>query len=83
MEVESIFKELCLDLNRRDFSHATQECSANVLCDVWQALRITFSRTLARRLSSRTTIPVIHRMTTSGHNCVLKVFNVSLECQVY
>ena len=37
MEVESIFKELCLGLNPRDLSHATQECSANVLCDVWQA----------------------------------------------
>ena len=91
-EVESIFKELCLGLNPRDISHATQECSANVLCDVWQAhfnsevrsaLQITFSRTLTRRLSSRKTIPVIHKKTTSGYNCVLKVFNVSHERQVY
>jgi hypothetical protein len=78
----------------RDFSLGTQERFVNVLCDVWQAhfsstptgtLRPTnyfFPRTLTRPLSWKTT-RVIHGKTTLGHNCVLKVFSVSLECQVY
>jgi hypothetical protein len=33
-EVESTFKELCRGLSAHDLSHATQKCSADVLCDV-------------------------------------------------
>jgi hypothetical protein len=88
-------KELSRGLNALDFSPATQQHFVNML---WQAhfnsnltgtqrtLRPTnffFPRTLTRLLSLRKAIRVIYGRTTLGHNCVLKVFSLSLDCQVY